>query len=184
MIEDILRSDVPDYLKNIFDFDKKSALEKYCKDLIIKKRDFVKLIINSYKIGYFHQINYNDFLPEHLNLKSDDFKAFDEAKVGEKLTGSAKTVANKMAQIFIERRYLVAHIFWNEDKWHLFYFDQRDMENRFENHWKEGAHIHFLNYLWPNLDPSDVWAVFNKADGSVGGKLHLKYDPEEDDDFE
>ncbi len=181
MINDILRADVPVYLKRLFDFDKKSSLEKYCKDLVIKKGDFAKLIINSYKIGYSHSINYNDFLPEHLNPTADDFKAFDGAKVGERLTGSAKKAANKMTQIFEQRRYLVTHIFWNEDKWHLFYFDQRDMEYRFENHWKKGSHIHFINYLWPNLDPSNVWAVFNKANGSVGGKLHIKYDPEEED---
>jgi hypothetical protein len=78
--------------------------------------------------------------------------------------------------MFEERRWLVGHIFYNKDltDWHLFYFDQRDQEDR-RNHWKHGPHIHFFNVVWPNLDPAQIWESFCRRKELPKGALHIRY---------
>jgi hypothetical protein len=81
----------------------------------------------------------------------------------------------KINQIFKDRRLLVSHLFSNPNRWHLFYFDQRDTQKDRQNHWKRGSHIHFVNDLWPGYDPQKLWDVFSRADASAGGKLHIPF---------
>ena len=176
---ELFSSDVPEYLVKLFEIEEKSELKKYCRDIIIRQDDLVKLIANSHRIGYFHQIKYRDFVPAHLKPTDDEKAALGSATVGEQLSGKAETLINKVSQIFKERRYLVAHVFFNQAKWHLFYLDQKDIENKRRNHWKEGAHIHFVNYLWPQYDMEKLWEVFDKAAASAGGKLHIRYKGQE-----
>jgi len=58
--------------------------------------------------------------------------------------------------------------------WHFFQFDQRDLEDE-QNHWKEGAHIHFLNWLWPNYDTKTLWANFTSGRAKMNDSLHVRY---------
>jgi len=171
----LFSSNVPDYFVELLEIEKKSELIKFCKELIVYKKDFVKLIVNSRKIGYLHEIKYNDFVPIHLDPTDEEFEALQAVDKPGKLEGKAKKFMSKIGQIFVERRYLVVHVFYNELKWHLFYFDQRDIEKERRNHWKEGSHIHFVNYLWPNHDLGNLWEIFDKSNASVGGKIHIKY---------
>jgi len=89
--------------------------------------------------------------------------------------GAQKTV-RKIGQIFKDRRYLVGHIFYVPDlsEWHFFQFDQRDLEDG-KNHWKEGAHIHFLNWLWPNYDAQTLWMNFTSGKDNLNDSLHISY---------
>lgn len=96
--------------------------------------------------------------------------------VGETLAGDALKFITKITEGLEERRYLVAHVFFNAEKWHLFYFDQKDFGHLRKQHWKEGTHIHFVNYLWPQYSIERLWEVFNARDASVGGKLHIRYE--------
>jgi hypothetical protein len=172
-----LERPIPEYLQ-LLSFSKKSELEKFCRSLEIDGRDFTVLISNAYKIGYAHEIKYNDFQPEHLQPTEEEVQGLGKTENGI-ISIDGQRFIRKISQLFKQRRYLVAHIFANAQRWHLFYFDQRDIQNVDSNHWKHGAHLHFVNDLWPNYDPNDVWALFNLADASVGGKLHIRYKPVE-----
>jgi hypothetical protein len=83
----------------------------------------------------------------------------------------------KIGQIFKDRRYLVGHIFYIPDlsEWHFFQFDQRDLEHERGNHWKEGPHVHFLNWLWPNYDAKTLWENFSSGKAKLTDSLHVRY---------
>lgn len=174
-------SGVPEYLKKMLEIDKKSELEKYCKDIIITQEDFARLVYSSYSVGYRHKIKNHDFVPPHLLPSDEERNALSLSKAGETLNQPAKKLVSKISAIFNDRRCLVAHIFYNQTKWHLFYFDNRDMENICRNHWKEGAHVHFVNYLWPNYDIKTLWGNFDKKDASAGDRLHIRFQRQRDE---
>ena len=177
-VQELLNSlsrEVPEILIKLFEIDKKKELEKYCKDLVISSDNFWSLINNSIKINYYYFRKFRDFVPEKLQIKHEDFDALSDLKLGEKIDGQAKIFFNKIDQMSIQRRFLIAHLFIkidNKEKWHLFYFDQKDLN---DNHWRGGSHLHFVNYLWPNYNPNDIWDTFNKSNASIGGKLHIKF---------
>jgi len=175
-----LEIEIPEYLRKILEINKKSELKKYCKTITVTQKDFGILVYNSAKLGYIHQIKYNNFVPDHLQTTDDEVDSLSSTKAGEKIVGPAKSFVNKIIATFEQRRYLVAHIFYNQDKGHCFYFDQRDIQN---NHWKNGCHLHFVNHLWPNYDPNDVWKTFDESNASLGGKLHIKFKSIEREDF-
>jgi len=169
---------IPDYLVELLSIGKKRDLEKFAKKLEIKQRDLVVLIYNAHKIGYLHQIKYKDFQPKNLWPTKEEISGLGKKNSDGKISDEGQKCIRKMGQLFEQRRYLVAHIFYNPNRWHLFYFDQRDTDNRNPNHWNCGSHIHFVNDLWPSYDPTDLWKVFDQADASVGGKLHIRFKSE------
>ena len=154
-----------DALLKLFTFNKKKEIEQYCRKLVIDSSPFANLILTCDFAGvpFLHEIHYRDHLPEHLHLNDRDSAALAANPVG-LLQPDAQKAMRKISQMFKERRYLVGHIFYTPDlsKWHFFQFDQRDLEDE-ENHWKEGAHIHFLNWLWPNRDAKTLWAEFTSG---------------------
>jgi hypothetical protein len=81
-------------------------------------------------------------------------------------------------RLFHQRRLFTAHIFINSERWHVFYFDQRDMESS-DNHWRHDPHINFVNFLWPNYNAADLWTTLRKAETEFNGKLHVRYEPQE-----
>ncbi len=121
---------------------------------------------------------YRQFRPPNVDLGATE--AFRASKEGKPTPETIRTV-RKINEVFHQRRLLTAHIFINQQRWHIFYFDQRDMEASAPNHWEHGSHIHFVNDLWPNYDPQDVWNLFELAETRVKGKLHIRYDPQEPD---
>jgi len=155
---------VPNYLVELLSFTSKAELEKYSRKIEITSHDFSILIYNAASIGYRHARQTHEFRPKHLEPTKDDIAAFQNKDRG--------PFMRKIIQIFKDRRILVSHMFYNSERWHLFYFDQRDREEG-RNHWKHGAHIHFVNDLWPGYDPKKLWDIFSRADASVGGKLHI-----------
>jgi len=170
-----MRDDViPEYLKKLFEIETKSELEKYSRTISITLKNFVSLTCNCNIIGYNHQRRYHDFTPQHLILTEKDRNAIGSASVG-KLEGDAKTAWNKIRHMFIDRRCLIAHSFHNFLKWHLFYFDQRDFETQMENHWREGAHIHFFNYLWTQYRIGTIDDMFDNRNFSISDKLHIRF---------
>jgi hypothetical protein len=168
-------------LLKLFEFDKKRELERYCRITIISKSDFANLVLACDISGepFLHRISFRDIVPEHLNLSDADHKALADNGVGPLGPEAAKAV-RKMFQIFEERRYLVGHMFHNRDlsKWHFFCFDQRDLEERRPNHWKEGSHVHFMNWLWPNQDAKTVWSEFVSGNYKPGSSIHLRFSHE------
>jgi len=167
----------PESLLKIFAFDKKKDLEKHCKDTTIHQADFVAFIwaCEDNKLPWKHQILSRSFAPKHLEPTKEDFLALFANGVGE-LKGKAAKVVKKTQQLFVDRRYLVGHIFYNHDfsNWHFLYFDQRDFE-AFGNHWEHGPHIHLLNHLWPNLDGQILWESFSSGNVKLNGSLHIRF---------
>lgn len=162
----------------LFTFDKKRELEKYCRDFVIDSDVFVDFILacEMGRLPLRHQIHYRDHVPEHLHLTDQDTAALAANPVGLLQPGAQKAI-RKIGQMFKDRRYLVGHIFYVPDltEWHFFQFDQRDLEDERGNHWKEGAHIHFLNWLWPNYDAKTLWENFTSGKAKMNDSLHVRY---------
>lgn len=167
-----------DSLKQIFYFEKKSDLARYCKVASIFKSDFAALILacESRVTPWHHRIHHRDFIPEHLQPTKEEQAALTAAHGVGPLNGKAATMMRKVRQISKERRYLVGHIFFvpTLKNWHFFYFDQRDLSAR-ENHWDHGAHIHLINHLWPNQDAQTLWNTFRSGNVKLSGSIHIKY---------
>jgi hypothetical protein len=165
-------------LLKLFEFDKKKELERYCRTITISKRDFAHLVLTCEMTGapFLHKIFYHDFVPDHLEPSEAEHKALAENGVGPLGPVAAKAI-QKMSQMFEERRYLVGHVFYIPDlsRWHFFCFDQRDLEEHKPNHWKEGPHVHFLNWLWPKKDAQSVWSEFIKDHDKPGSSIHLRF---------
>jgi len=156
---------VPTYLVEFLSIKNKAELEKFSRKIEITSHDFAVLVWNAASIGYQHAIQHHEFRPKHLEPTDADVVGLRNK--------NAQSFIRKISQIFKDRRVLVSHMFRNSTRWHLFYFDQRDREEGRQNHWKRGAHIHFVNDLWPGYDPEKLWDIFSRADASVGGKLHI-----------
>jgi hypothetical protein len=165
-------------LLKMFTFAKKKDLERYCRSLVISGSDFAGLILCCEQRGepFIHQISFRDIVPQHLELSDSDIKALADNGLGALGPGAAKAVA-KMGQMFEERKYLVGHIFFtpNLSEWHFFCFDQRDLEDRRPNHWKEGPHVHFINWLWTGQDAKSVWSNFVGENQRPGNAIHLRF---------
>jgi hypothetical protein len=58
--------------------------------------------------------------------------------------------------------------------WHCFYFDQRDVDEN-EPHWQHFPHIHFVNYLWPNLTAQGVWDTIRSEKPELKSALHIRW---------
>jgi len=168
-----LRRPIPDYLQELLRIPKKRELRKFARQIVIIRRDFATLVWNAATIGYSHDIKSREFRPDDPNLNRP--WVFHRSRDG-KLTPEARRTIRGISQIFHQRRLLTAHIFFNPQRWHIFYFDQRDMAASGQNHWEHGSHIHFVNDLWPNYDPQDVWNLFELAETNVGGNLHIRYE--------
>jgi len=175
--EETTQSKETDALLRLFHFDKKRELEQYCRTMVIDSSAFVDFILTCEMTGspFLHEIHYRDHVPEHLSLKERDTAALAANGVG-LLKPDAQKAVTKISQMFRDRRYLVGHIFYVPDlsKWHFFQFDQRDLQDE-SNHWKEGTHLHFLNWLWPNLDAKTLWANFTSGKAKMNDSLHVRF---------
>jgi hypothetical protein len=153
---------------------KKQNLKQLCRNTIIMKADFARLIwaCTANAVTWHHQATHREFVPEHLNLPTSSLLAANE-------TGEIQLVqktVSKISALFEARRMLSGHIFFSPDlsNWHLFYFDQRDYLTR-NNHWKGGSHIHLINFLWPNWDAQSVWKEFCAGNPQMRGALHIPF---------
>lgn len=159
---------VPASLAALFVIDKKSELEKYCNNLVIRSDELVRLILYSRLIGYWHGPAHEDFEPEEADLTTDDIEVLRQREA-EKLP----KVTRKIRNLFAVRKRLSAHLFYNGVKWHLFYFTFRDMDE--SGHWTHGSHIHFVNYLWPEYLPEQLEdLLFSERRTKISG-IHIRY---------
>jgi hypothetical protein len=164
-------------LIKLFTLRTKKELEAHAGDVVVHSADFASFIMacDAGAMPWDHLICVNEFVPKHLILNERDRASFDDVTPGPHTKGTQKAT-NKIFQLFEERRHLVGHIFYNADlsDWHFVYFDQRDQEED-DNHWTHGPHIHFVNVLWPRLDPQKLWENFCTKSELPGGALHIRY---------
>ena len=174
--------DLESFLK-VLTFDKKRPLERYCRTAIVYGSDLAATIVecNRGVLPFHHRIHHRDIVPRHLppTEASLDALSRNAAKGVGPLDRDGRKAARKVFALFDERRWLVGHMFFTAgmQKWHFFYFDQRDMAEN-ANHWKGGPHIHLVNWLWPNLDPHSVWRDFVGENRPPSQALHIRYDPD------
>lgn len=165
-------------LLKLFTLEKKKDVERYCRELVIQQRDFVDFIL-SCEIGqtpFIHIIHHGDHLPAEAELMDSDLAALGKATPGP-LDADAQKTVRKISHLFRVRRYLVGHIFYKPDlsQWHFFQFDQRDLDDSGPNHWKEGTHVHFINWLWPQHDAKTLWENFTAGKAKMNDSVHVRF---------
>jgi hypothetical protein len=179
-----LDSGDPEALAGIFRFRKLSDLKKHCRAVTLHGCDLANLIIlaNSPLSPLCHLPIFLHHHPEHLALREGDLKALVSNGVGPMSAAGRKTV-RKLDQIFLQRRLLSAHLFWQiEDpeilpsRWHLFYFDNKSVQTR-GNHWKHGSHIHLMNHLThPALPLKELLDKLDQEERPrLGRGLHIRW---------
>lgn len=162
----------------IFEIADKGALQAHVAKMVLDGGDLASLILacdaESIPIG--HVRVHRHFHPPHLDLTDENLQALASNGVGP-LSKAAKKTVNKVSATFRERRLFNAHFFWLAEyprEWHLFYFDQRDVAG---DHWREGSHIHLMNYCThPQVDPRPL--IMSLLDDMTLPKLsglHIRY---------
>jgi|MudIll2142460700_1097286.scaffolds.fasta_scaffold39868_2 hypothetical protein len=162
-----LSSHFPERIAMIFAFDRKKDLEKHLKDLVITREDLARANFSASLAGYQHQLKNFEYIPQPIKEKVPE--------IGRLLgTGDTKRAVGILNGVFGQRRLSFAHIFEKKEEWHIFYFDHRDILESEDNHWKYGAHIHFVNHLWANLKKEDVWdSLAGRSNKAYG--LHVRF---------
>ncbi len=165
-------------LVDLLNCETKRDLEKHCRSFVLNSRALAQAIQIAMTGGfapYLYQSCFRQWSPDHLNLKEQDLAAFSASSAGPFTPGARKT-ANKIFQMFEDRRMLAAHLLYTPDReyWFLFYFDQRDTANP-NRHWKHGPHIHLVSHHWPGLRLDDVWQGIQSGRANFPNKIHLRY---------
>ena len=165
-------------LLTLFTFDNKAPLELYARSIVIHQRDFVAVILGCHRgsLPLHHRVHFSERVPDHLVPSEEDRRAIEENGLGLLKPRAAKTM-RKVFQLFKERRTLAGHMFYTArlHEWHFFCFDQNDLLESSGNHWVQGAHIHFINWLWPHVDPREVWSRFVRHSEKPHSTLHLRH---------
>jgi hypothetical protein len=141
-------------------FKDKSDAERFCRTLTIRQADFAQFVWRAQTgelAPYRYESHFHERPIPHLIPSDAERAALAVNGVGP-LRDLAEKAARKISQIFRERRYLAAHLFYTPDFifWHLFYFDQRDIAVR-DNHWRNGTHLHYASDLWINANAVAIW---------------------------
>jgi hypothetical protein len=162
-----LSSRFPEKIATIFAFTRKKDLERHIENIVITRDDLARASYSSDLSGYSHQLKSFEYIPQTIKDKIPD--------VGGLLSsGDIKKAVGITNGIFGSRRLSFAHLFEKESEWHIFYFDHRDISEDAENHWKFGAHIHFVNHLWANLKKDEVWdSLAGRSNKAYGA--HIRY---------
>ena len=170
------QTDDIDNLLAIFTISTLRDLKKHCRTATISEAELANFIIWCQDAAagspFLHTAHHRHFIPEHLGLSDSDLAALATNGVG-KFKPAAQKAANKVAATFDERRLLSGHLFWNEQAWHFFYYDNRDRDE-YKNHWIGGPHIHLINHLWPNRTAETVWEQFCNGNPNMKGALHIR----------
>ena len=165
------------YLKDLlmlFTFAKKKELEKYARTFVMREGDFVDLVLACHQgqLPFKHGVHYRRTAPKDLPDPPGNVAAG---------AGGAPVLDVKRLKVLWNRlqhesTWGAAHLFYTENfyEWHLFIFDHHDQAQHRGNHWVFGAHMHFVNWLWPRLDPEKVWNDFVLSGKKPGSSLHLR----------
>jgi len=165
---------------HLFNIEDKRPAEKYCRDLVISSEDLFHIILAGRAGGmapYIYACHFAESMPEHLHLTENDHSALRSNGVGP-LNREATKSLNKITQTFKDRRMFAAHLFYSPSKkyWHLFYFDQRDLEAH-GNHWKVGGpHIHYSRESFSNEPLEEVWRKICSKAPRPPKSIHVNYD--------
>ncbi len=164
----------------LFNFEGKSEIKKYCRDLVIRSEDLFHVILAGRVAGlhpYKYACHFSEISPEHLKPTQRDLAALAANGVGPMSREARKTVT-KISQTFQDRRMFSAHLLYTPSMkfWHLFYFDQRDVSDR-DNHWRLGGpHIHYSRESFAREPLADVWRKVCGRPPNPPSSVHIRYD--------
>jgi len=154
---------------------RKKDVEKVARDLVIEHGEFSDLMRNARLLGLSWYSEHFHWMPEGRRLTDEEREELlDESNApGSKLVG-------KFRQGFEEREHRSVHMLTNAagTKWHCFYLTFRDVAgspSTGEHHWRDGAHVHFVNYLFGQLTRRAVLEQLAEREHSING-IHLRYD--------
>jgi len=163
----------PESLRALFQLNKKADVERYASQLTITDEELCDLISGCGELGYTHDVQFKEFSPAHLEVTAESFRQAARSNDD----GQRAKLFNKIRAGFEERKVAAAHMFYNgEGLWHLFYFSCKETDEEENNHWAHGTHVHFVNYLWPGIDPSNFWENFGEnRQIRVAGPCHIRF---------
>lgn len=158
----------------------KRSVEKFCREITVTKRDLADFVIGA-RMGamtpYQYACHFDQRVPAHLLPTDEDNGALVHAKLGGGSARRANKFARKVSQLFLDRRMLCCHLLFDPSKtrWHLFYFDQRDMDHP-TNHWKKGgAHIHYSRESYVNKSLDEVWEDVLRDPPKLPSAEHIRF---------
>jgi hypothetical protein len=160
----------------LFTFAKKKELERYARTLVVRRRDFVDMILacQQGQLPFRYGVHFRRSAPRDL---PPVFKASSDGAGGRPELDPKKflVVFNRLRH---ESWWAAAHLFYTPGfyEWHLFIFHHHDLDVEDDNHWTGGTHMHFVNWLWPRLDPERVWKEFMRTGKKPGSSLHLRHE--------
>jgi hypothetical protein len=167
-LQKISREGIPDNLKTLLTVPRKGDVGKLCKQLVISQWDLFLLIHNCNQLKFRHRSRFPEFIPSHLEINDNDRSQMKD--------GALEAFSKKIHSLMRERRNICVHLFERGPEWHCFYFSYRDIKTE-DNHWSQGAHVHYVSYLWPSLTKDKVWKAFDTRSTKLPGDLHIQFAP-------
>jgi len=167
-------------LVELLNIEKKREVKKYCRDFVVRSEDLFHLILagNASSLKpYKYKSHFSEMVPSHLNPTDYDLSALASNGVGP-MSHEANKTATKIGQIFKDRRLFAAHLLYMPDGryWHLFYFDQRDID-KYENHWNAGGpHIHYSRESFCRKSLAEMWSQVCLPIPKLPSSIHIRYD--------
>jgi len=167
-------------ISKIFDCKRKTELEKLCKNIKIPKRDFADFIIGS-EAGLTrlnHIMQYLDYYDPKVEERKKYWNSIELNT--EPNSKEHMNAFNRLIKIYELRQYRVGHMFFSKERehpikeWHFIFFEIKELHGQ-DNHWINGQHIHFTNYLWPNLYCQNIWDDFIERKIFPKQKLHISF---------
>ncbi|HAU0974089.1 TPA: hypothetical protein JBH57_14000, partial [Legionella pneumophila] len=158
--------------RKIIEAKSKQEVEAIIKNIIIQEDEFSNFIINCGLLGLYWQKKHNTFLSKEDKVSDEEKDLFSTSNDSQ----LKRKIFRKMIAEHDKKKYISVHAFYNLDKskWHIFYFDFKDIE-KIENH--HGLpHLHYISYLWGNnFKLDDVWKMFNQRKVSLP-KIHIRWE--------
>ncbi|EIO4087880.1 hypothetical protein CGI03_22810 [Vibrio parahaemolyticus] len=165
---------------SLFEADSKKEIKQICSKLTVTSKDFEYLVslseANVIEFPYLHACKFIEEVPENVHLSAKNLHAIQSNGIGPLSTDAQKAI-KKLFQAPLQVKRTKAHLFYRHDHryWHLFFFDLNDRAV-VDNHWDCGSHIHYISWLWPNLQCQSLWRAFcNNGKKAVGGHEHIRF---------
>jgi hypothetical protein len=163
-------------LLTLFTFEQKGRLKRYARNVVVHQREFVDIVLacDQGLLPLHHRARYHRSVPPELVPSVDELATLAQAKGGFK--GQERRTIRRLGQFFARSYWSAGHMFYAPGllEWHFFVFDRWDQAEGRPAHWAHGRHVHFVNWLWPELRPDEVWSRFVSKGEKPAGSLHIR----------
>ena len=167
-------------LLGLFTVRRKRDLVRHARSVVIRTGDFVKVVewCHLGLLRFNHGAHYHHNVPEHLVPSEADLDVLAGRPPSRGRTPTFRKTMRKVGQFMHESGWTAGHMFCTPelDQWHFFVFGKTHEDDR-RNHWREGPHAHFINWLWPHMDPRKVWYSFADEGKWPSSAIHVRHDP-------